>query len=44
MLLLNVLAKKINYYEIKYDLKVDGDDLFYLEDISEFYRKAEALS
>jgi hypothetical protein len=40
-LLLEVVAEKIYYYENKYDMKADVGDLFYLEDISKFFHKAE---
>jgi hypothetical protein len=40
-LLLEVVYEKIQYYQTKYHMKADVDDLFYLEDVSDFFSKVE---
>jgi hypothetical protein len=42
-LLISTTIKKIEYYEEKYGFKIDADDVFYIQDAFEFFRKAEEV-
>lgn len=42
-LLIDISLKKIDYFERKYGFKIDADDIFYIEDVFDFFRKAEEL-
>ena len=42
-LLIDISLKKIDYYEHKYGLEIDTDDIFFVEDTLEFFRNVEKL-
>jgi hypothetical protein len=40
-LLIDISLKKIEYYEKKCGFEIDDDDIFFVEDTLDFFRKAE---